>query len=152
MSGSLPRTGAKAWPGRDAAAALPSAQKAVAVEAALLADISKEFEDGFDHFIPFVMMHEFEGLLFSDCSRFSDGMGLPELAESLQAIRDQFGTPEEINDSPITCPSKRIQGLVPRYEKPLFGTLAVLEIGLTAIRNECPHFESWVKRLEGWVI
>ena len=50
---------------------------------------------------------------------------------------------------PQTAPSKRIESLVPGYKKPVLGTLAVLEIGLEAIRSECPHFRGWLERLEG---
>lgn len=96
------------------------------------------------------MMHEFEGLLFSDCPRFAEGIGRPDLAPQLQTIRDTFHSPEEINDSPLTAPSKRVTALVPGYEKPLLGTLAVLQIGLDAIRAECPLFRQWLKRLEAW--
>ena len=99
-------------------------------------------------FIPYVMMHEFEGLLFSDCRRFGAGIGREDLIPELQSIRDQFGTPEEINDSPITAPSKRILNLVPGYQKPLLGSLAALEIGLEAIRGQCPFFNRWLARLE----
>ena len=45
-------------------------------------------------------MHEFEGLLFSDPGRFAGGIGRSDLEAELQAIRDGFTTPEEINDSP----------------------------------------------------
>jgi len=38
--------------------------------------------------------------------------------------------------------------LMPEYEKPLFGTLAVLEIGLERIRQECQHFHQWLERIE----
>jgi Domain of unknown function (DUF4276) len=95
-------------------------------------------------------MHEFEGLLFSDCSRFGQGIGRSDLIPRFQNIRNSFATPEEINDSPITAPSKRIIDLLPEYEKPLFGTLAILEIGLNTIRAECPHFRQWLDRLEAW--
>lgn len=146
----LPQIGAKAWPGREAAAGLPFPQKAPTVQDALLADICGELGDGFEanRFIPYVMMHEFEGFLFSDCERFGRGIGRPELAAQFQAIRDAFETPEEIDDSPVTAPSKRVKALVPGYEKPLLGALAVLEIGLGAIRAECPHFRNWLERLE----
>jgi hypothetical protein len=96
------------------------------------------------------MMHEFEGLLFSDCAAFGRGIGKPLLAASFQAIRDQFSNPEEINDSPITAPSKRVEQLVEDYAKPLHGTLAVLEIGLQRIQEQCPHFRDWLNRLEAW--
>lgn len=146
----LPKTGPEAWPGRNEAGMLAFHHKAASVEAALSADICKEMGSGFNpnRFIPFVIMHEFEGLLFSDCEKFSRGIGQPELAPNFQAIRKQFPTPEEINDSPITAPSKRIEKLVPGYEKPLLGTLAVLEIGLDRIRDECPHFRNWLEKLE----
>jgi hypothetical protein len=148
----LPQTKGKAWPGRKEASDLPFAQKASTVEDALLADIRQKLGAGIHpvKFIPFVMMHEFEGMLFSDCNAFSHGIYRPELASEFQKIRDQFASPEEINDSPETAPSKRVEGLVPGYEKPLLGTLAVLEIGLDAIRAECPHFNSWLTQLETW--
>ncbi|MFH1897802.1 MAG: DUF4276 family protein [Candidatus Desantisbacteria bacterium] len=148
----LPQQGNKAWPGREMAGTLPFAQKAAMIENALLADICREIGDGFDphRFIPFVIMHEFEGLLFSDCQGFGRGIERPELAVEFQLIRDQFSSPEEINDSPVTAPSKRVEELVAGYEKPLLGTLAILEIGLAAIRTECPHFHEWLIRLENW--
>jgi uncharacterized protein DUF4276 len=146
----LPQTGEKAWPGREAAGRLPFSQKAPTIQEALLNEICNAMGKGFDakRFLPYVMMHEFEALLFSDCERFAQGIGRPDLAPHFQQIRNAFETPEEIDDSPITAPSKRVQALVPSYEKPLMGTLAVLEIGLEAIRAQCPHFRNWLERLE----
>jgi len=145
----LPQSGGKTWPGRAAAGRLPFAQKATTVQDALLADICDELGPAFDpsRFIPYVMMHEFEALLFSDCERFARAIGRPELFPQFQAIRDQFASPEEINDSPVSAPSKRVQNLVAGYEKPFLGVLAVLEIGLDVIRRECPHFRAWLARL-----
>lgn len=116
-----------------------------------MADIAQEMGRNFDQarFVPFVVMHEFEGLLFSDCAAFGRGIGQPNLEPKFQQIRDQFETPEHINDSPITAPSKRVEGIFPGYEKPLLGTLAVLEIGLARLRSECPHFAGWLNKLEG---
>ncbi|MEP7010556.1 MAG: DUF4276 family protein [Acidobacteriota bacterium] len=149
----LPQTGERSWPGRFAAARLGFEKKAATVESALLADIHAELGEGpgRSRFIPYVMMHEFEGLLFSDATRFGQGIGRPDLAPKFQEIRDEFATPEEINDSPHTAPSKRILQLVPSYQKPLMGNLAVLAIGLDAIRRECPLFRGWIERLEGWL-
>jgi len=146
----LPKDGEKAWPGRADAALKAFPDKSPTVQAALLADLSEQLGAGFDsrRFVPYVMMHEFEGLLFSDCTRFAKSIGRPELAGPFQAIRDAFSTPEEINDSPQTAPSKRVQELVAGYEKPLLGVLAVLDIGLETIRRECPHFSNWLGQLE----
>ncbi len=146
----LPDTGEKAWPGRKEASTLAVNMKASAVEKALLADLSADMGDNFDpsRFVPFVVLHEFEGLLFSDCPAFARGVGQTALEQPFQETRDQFQTPEEINDSPITAQSKRVIELMPSYEKPLFGNLAALEIGLDTIRAACPHFQDWLGRLE----
>ena len=146
----LPQSGAEPWPGRKIANSERFQEKARAVEDALLADVSQDIGKSFNpnRFVPYVMMHEFEAMLFSDCVAFSRGIGQPDLASQFQAIRDSFGSPEEIDDSPQTAPSKRVVRLVPGYNKPLLGTLAALEIGLDAIRGECPHFRSWLGRLE----
>ncbi len=105
---------------------------------------------GFDRgrFLPLVMMHEFEAMLFSDCVAFGTAIGRPDLIPDFQAIRDGFENPEDIDDSPETAPSKRIEALFPAYQKVLMGSLAALEIGLERIRAECPHFRGWLERLE----
>lgn len=146
----LPQSGANAWPGRAAAAVRPFAEKASTVQDALAKEIHSEMGDDFsqDRFVPFVMMHEFEAFLFSDTKKASAGMGKPRIGEHLQEIRNQFNSPEEINDSPATAPSKRIVQLIPEYNKPIMGVLGVLEIGLSTIRQECPLFHSWLERLE----
>lgn len=146
----LPKGGQRGWPGREEAGMAAFSEKADIVESALLEDIEAEFGGNLEtgRFIPFVLMHEFEALLFSDCQRFASGIGHSELASDFQAIRDDFETPEEINDSPVTAPSKRVEEILPNYQKPFQGNLAALEIGLPAIRGECPHFDTWVNQLE----
>lgn len=112
------------------------------VEQALAADIARQSGRTFDarRFVPFVVVHEFEAPLFSDCTRFAAGIGRPDLAPRFQDIRNRFANPEEIDDSPRAAPSKRVQAVVPGYQKPLFGALAAIEIGLEAIRTACPTF------------
>ena len=147
----LPQTGTRAWPKRADSAQRPFPCEPVNVENALHDDVIRQMGPGFNanRFVPFVMMHEFEALLFSDCRRFAEGIGgSPQLSVAIQGIRDQFNNPEHINDSPVTAPSKRILALVPNYQKPLDGTNAALRIGLDAIRSQCPHFADWLARLE----
>lgn len=146
----LPASGHGAWPGRGGFGGGSASEKAAAVEEALARDIARGMGAGFDHrrFLPYVAMHEFEALLFSDCGRFGEGIGQPGLGPRLQAIRDGFPSPEEIDDCPATAPSKRVEGLVPGYEKLLFGLLAALEVGLGRMRDACPHFADWLRRLE----
>lgn len=98
-------------------------------------------------------MHEFEALLFSECRTLSESLGAPSLEASLRRIREAFATPEDINDSPRTAPSKRLLDLMSeesqRYEKPTHGFIALDDIGLPTVRAECPHFDAWLRRLEG---
>ncbi|MBF0101460.1 MAG: DUF4276 family protein [Desulfobacterales bacterium] len=99
-------------------------------------------------FIPYVQMYEFEGLLFSKPEKLANAIGKPYLEKDFQKIRTQFLTPEWINDSPNTAPSKRIKQIFHAYDKPKHPLLAALDIGLDKIRQECPLFNNWIKRLE----
>ena len=105
-------------------------------------------EDPLRRFIPYVQMHEFEGLLFSDPRAFAAALSRPDLHSRIASIRDDFATPEDINDNPLSAPSKRIQSLFPGYEKPLHGSLVALETGLDMFRRECHLFNDWIARLE----
>ncbi len=68
--------------------------------------------------------------------------------QQLERIRGKFSTPEDIDDSPDTAPSKRIEALLPRYRKRIDGPLLAQTIGLETIRLECPRFREWMQRLE----
>jgi len=102
-------------------------------------------------FKPFIMLHEFETMIFCDVyslkNFFTDkSRNLDRLAE----VANQFDTPEKINNSPQTAPSKRILRELEGYEKPLHGPLATKEIGINKIREICPHFNSWLEYLENF--
>ena len=143
----LPHT----WPGREQAGRQKALrERAASVEQAVLEDISSSIGGAFDprRFVPYVVMHEFEGLLFSDPDRFARGIGRLDLSPKLQAVRDEFSTPEEINDSPDTAPSRRVLNLCEGYQKPVMGVLAAEAVGLDAIRKECPLFNGWIEALE----
>lgn len=146
----LPQNGNGAWPNRATSQHLSVANKAIAIQIAIHAEINNQMGIGFNsqRFIPYIMMYEFEALLFSHPIKFAIGIGKESLAPIFQNIKSGFATPEEINDSPQTAPSKRILNILPSYEKPLMGTLAVLEIGLDSIRQECPLFNHWLSLLE----
>ena len=98
-------------------------------------------------FIPYIQLHEFEALLFSDPAILAAGMFRPEFEGRLQAIRNAVGSPEEINDGPTTAPSKRLLQLDGRYAKVISGALAAEQIGIDRIKLHCPRFRAWVDRL-----
>ncbi|MCY4519519.1 MAG: DUF4276 family protein [Caldilineaceae bacterium] len=122
------------------------------------ADLEKEVQDRLatrlgGHFdsryvFPYVQVHEFEGLLFSDVAPFEQVFGYTGLAGELQAIRQECGSPEDINDSEQTAPSKRLAQLIPGYRKNLFGVRLASAMGLACIRTQCPRFDGWMTRID----
>ena len=99
---------------------------------------------------PYIQMHEFEALLFSDISKFellSDNWN-NESQTRLQRICDAFETPEDINNSAQTAPSKRLDAIFPGYSKISDGPLIAEDIGLDTIRGKCPLFNQWIGELE----
>ena len=98
---------------------------------------------------PYVQMHEFEALLFSDISKFELHKNWNNKAEKqLQQICDAFKTPEDINDSAQTAPSKRLDDIFPGYSKISDGLLIAKDIGLAKIRQKCRLFDEWIDQLE----
>jgi len=113
-----------------------------------------EFSQDIDNsrFFPYIQLHEFEGILFSEVEKIHESMidtndKITNL-NSLKTIRSLFRTPEEINDNYNTAPSKRILRIYPSYQKPTDGIIIAKRIGIDKIRQECPHFNSWLSRLE----
>src|SRR5699024_8766407 len=101
--------------------------------------------------IPYLQMHEFEALLFSDVNCFEyvlDGWNEKVRAQLVQ-IRQSFTTPECINDSPDTAPSKRILQVFPvgTYNKVIDGPIVAEAIGIERICQECPGFSAWLESL-----
>ena len=95
------------------------------------------------------MLHEFEGILFSKPETFSLIAG-DEIVTAVQRIREEFETPEHINNSPETAPSKRLESLIPGYAKIKNGTQLSEAIGIYTIMEQCPHFKNWIQDLAAW--
>ncbi len=102
---------------------------------------------GEPNFIPNLIVHEFEGLLFTDVSTFGSYFDDQRAIENLRLDTAGFTTPEHINDNPRTAPSKRILAVLDDYQKPLDGPRIARDIGLDRIRDACPHFKAWLERL-----
>jgi hypothetical protein len=138
------------FPGREKPEGGTSVAKALFVEAAMRKDVNDA------RYFPYLALHEFEALLFTQPGSIADVLRQPALTKMLQGIRDQYPkTPEEINDSPVTSPSARIEsacvelfGSARVFQKRTHGPIIVARIGLEKIRAACPHFNEWVTRLE----
>ena len=138
------------FPGRAEAVQNASIQaKALCMQESMTKELKSYINpDAMQRFIPYVQIHEFEALLFSSPKKLALGISRSDLTDHFQDIRDAFGSPEEINDDPNTAPSKRITRVAAGYEKPIYGTLAAMEIGLEIMRRECVLFDAWLKQLE----
>ena len=95
-----------------------------------------------------LMLHEFEGLLFSDTQAFSV-ITDERSVEKLQAMRDEAESPEHINNSSLTAPSKRIKSVIDNYSKVRQGIIVAKAIGIDRMLAECKHFAAWVDRIKG---
>ncbi len=124
---------------------LPGNSNVLTIENAFAQDI------GSPQFVPYIQLYEFEALLFSDPDAFraADPSISPQQIEGLKKILAAFHhNPEEINDSWQTCPSRRIEELIPRYAKNVDGPQIAEEIGLDSLRRHCAHFNAWIQQLE----
>jgi hypothetical protein len=143
----------KDWPGRkNADGRRAYLEKAATVEEALSVDICEQLGLSFDQsrFIPYVQMHEFEALLFSDISKLAERAKKREkISVEFEHILKSFSCPEEINDNYDTCPSRRIEQNIEDYVKTVDGIIVARAIGMEKMRQECPHFNEWITKLEG---
>ena len=105
-------------------------------------------------FIPYIQLHEFEALIFTNLEELYKSSpendqykkGIDRLLEECSS----YNSPESINQGATTAPSKRLAEVIPNYKK-LKVDLApqlVKRIGLAKIREKCPHFNQWITQLE----
>lgn len=100
-------------------------------------------------FIPYIQLHEFEGLLFSDIMAFKESFSESEVdLNEIEYAINHFDTPEDINNSPSTAPSKRLMSAIPCYNKIVYGSILAELIGIEKIRSKCTLFNEWVGTLE----
>jgi hypothetical protein len=110
---------------------------------------AKDIGDG--RFVPYIQLHEYEAYLFSDPTCFERFYDHHEKQiAALKAISDGYPTPELIDDGQHSAPSKRIIAEFPDYHdaKSAVGPQVGELIGLSVIRDKCPHFAGWLSRLE----
>lgn len=103
------------------------------------------------NFIPYIQLHEFEALLFSSNEGFEFQYDNERVLRELKAISPRYETPEDINDSPETAPSKRIIKALERrkekYSKVIDGEAIASQVGIEMMLEKCPRFNNWVTEL-----
>ncbi|HJW87087.1 MAG TPA: DUF4276 family protein [Candidatus Brocadiaceae bacterium] len=143
------------WPGMSevslkirSGSSLTAIQKAGILEAATSAEIVKLFAgySAKSRIIPYIEMHEFEALLFSDADILAEKIGIN--VSQIREILEEYNSPEEINDDPAKAPAKRLEALKSGYRKVANGKAISEAIGIQTMRNQCAHFNDWLTKLE----
>ncbi|ARU58207.1 ATPase [Oleiphilus messinensis] len=146
--------GTKEWPGLETLALnlLPS-QIAQHLNDAVQQEVNDLFPEQrpADRFIPFMALHEFEALLFSDAEILSSELNIAE--REVTAVLEECGEPEAINNSPETAPSKRLNKWSPheKFAKTTTGIAIAQQIGIPKMREKCPLFNTWLEQFEALV-
>lgn len=131
------------FPGLPEALGAGNAQeKIIALQERFAAEVNHQ------RFIPFLALHEFEAWLFSAPDAVEAHFGKAHLAERLRNAMREAGAPELINHGATTHPKARLQSLVGAYKETSDGPTLLEKIGIAAVRAACPHFDSWLQRLE----
>lgn len=126
-------------------------QKVEAIEKAVDADILAFKNLHNRRFFAYFQLYEFEALLFSEPQSLEESLKIdhPNIPQGcFTAILEGFPTPEYINDSVHTKPSKRILTIAPSYNKVADGIIIAEIIGVEQMRAACPHFNSWLQKIE----
>ena len=137
------------FPGYDEAQAIENHLDRVKfLEAKMKEDIEENQGRPFNNYIPYIQLHEFEALVFSSANGFEALFEDNEMDyRGIRAVIDNFPNPEDINDSPETAPSKRMQRLIQGYNKVTYGIALIEYTGIDVILRKCPHFREWIDRL-----
>jgi hypothetical protein len=102
--------------------------------------------------IPYIQKYEFETLLFSEPSYYSNYFEDKKAKGTFEKIINSCGGVEEINNSKETAPSKRIQNIFnqysDRYDKVFHGYSIAEDIGLDIILLKCTRFKHWVEKIQ----
>jgi hypothetical protein len=100
-------------------------------------------------FLPYLQLHEFEGLLFNNIEVFDQHISPKEFNTREELIRtiENFPNPELINDTIATAPSNRLKKLILGYNKVVYGSILAESIGLKRMREKSPRFNKWIEIL-----
>ena len=110
-------------------------------------------EDMDDHrFIPYIQLHEFEALLFSDLDvlllEYEDKKNEIETLKNVLLQSPYHNNPELIDDKKETSPSHRIIAQIPEYQKVSSGSSIADLMSIDVLRSKCCHFNEWLIKLE----
>ncbi len=120
-------------------------EKAKKIEAEMAEDLGKHRK-----FVPYIQLHDFEALLFSSPKTMASVLG-SNLENKISKVKNNHPpNPEAINDRKDHCPKHQIKRIIvpEEYGEISHGIRIAKRIGLTKMRDACPHFNEWITKLE----
>ena len=146
--------GTKHWPGMNAVQPNASPdQIARCLNDATQAKVSELFpaQQSERRFIPYIAVHEFETLLFSNPTILAKSLEADET--EIQSVIAGCGEAEAINNGPQSAPSKRLDSWSSegKFAKTITGIRVAKEIGIPKMREKCPVFNQWLEKFEAIV-
>ena len=104
--------------------------------------------DARQRFLPYIQIHEFEGLLFASPEAMGKVLREESVIEWANGILRGFrDDPEQINDSSETAPSKRLCSKYSLYQKTFHGPEIAREAGIDRLRERCAGFNAWLDKV-----
>ena len=143
--------GTKEWPGLDNVPPQANpAQIAMTVNGATKEEVVALFSEqqAERRFIPYMAIHEFESLLFSNSAAIAEELEVS--VENVDSVLTECGEPEAINNSSQTAPSKRLDSWSRngKFPKTTTGIAIAKVIGIKVMREKCPLFNAWLETFE----
>lgn len=101
------------------------------------------------NFIPNIMLHEFEALVFTGLDYLIEDY--PGKEKAIETLKKQLikckGAPEDVNNDRSTAPSKRLEKALGKYNKIKSGVTVTSRVGIDNIKKSCPHFNNWIEKI-----
>jgi len=119
-------------------------QRMEVLEKAMYEDVEDKIK-----FIPYIQLHEYEALVFSNYDAFELLYDAQDAnLAALKQICTTYPNPEDINNIKVTAPSNRLKENINRYNKIQSGIELIKIIGLETLRNKYPMLNDWIISLE----
>jgi len=127
---------------------LPTDFPAYTTDSHQIEQIEKAVLDDIQHpaFMPYIQRHEVEALMFSARDGFEFVVDKEDQLQQLAEIMEQYPNPEDINNSPHTAPSKRLEKVF-GYDKADDAADILEMVGIESMLEKCPRFKVWIDSL-----
>jgi len=125
---------------------LPTSFPSYTTDSSKIGEIEKAIHEDFNlnqNLIPYIQRHEIEALMYSNQNGFELVIDDERSFEKVLKIMSEYPNPEDINNSPATAPSKRLEKIFD-YDKISDGEMIFEMVGIEDMLKKCPRFSEWI--------